>query len=572
MPQPSIPAGSPLKARRGRRRYLSSLVVALTALPVLAHVELNTAAGAALNATEVTVAAVADARVLEASPTTNYGSLSRLDVDSPGEQSYLRFDVNGVSGTVQRATLRFFVRNGSSNGPSLYRTSATWAEAAITWNNRPAPTSGAIANLGTATSGTWSEYDLTGSLTGDGTYDFVLLPDSTDGVQFDSREGASPPQLVLTVGDGGSVNAPPVAADDTATTVADTAVDINVAANDRDPDGVLDLASTTTDCTTCTTPGNGVLLNNGNGTFRYTPNAAFTGPDSFTYQICDTLASCDTALVTITTTLPGTGSEVFVGAADIASCSRSTDEATARLLDNIPGTVFTIGDNAYPASSTADMTNCYGPTWGRHRSRTHPTVGDNDYDTAGAAGYYSYFGAAAGDPSRGYYSYDLGTWHIIHLNAECSSVGGCSPSSPQGQWLAADLAANPRACILALHHEPLFSSRGGRSSLRDFWNPLYAAGADVVLSGHRHNYERFARQTPTGVADPVRGIRQFVVGTGGASLSSFGSTIAANSEVRNDRTHGVLKLTLHPTSYDWQFVPIAGQTFTDAGSTSCTSS
>ena len=155
----------------------------------------------------MTVAPVADARVLEANPTTNYGSLSRLDVDNPGEQSYLRFAVNGVSGTVQRATLRFFVRNGSSNGPSLYRTSATWTEAAITWNNRPPPTSGAIANLGTATSGLWSEYDLTGQITGNGTYDFVLLPDSTDGVQFDSREGASPPQLVLTVGDGVPVNA-----------------------------------------------------------------------------------------------------------------------------------------------------------------------------------------------------------------------------------------------------------------------------------------------------------------------------------------------------------------------------
>jgi hypothetical protein len=138
--------------------------------------------------------------------------------------------------------------------------------------------------------------------------------------------------------------------------------------------------------------------------------------------------------------------------------------------------------------------------------------------------------------------------------------------------LRADLAANPRACILALHHEPLFSSKGGDSDLRDFWDPLYAAGADVVLSGHRHNYERFARQDPAGVSDPQRGIRQFVAGTGGSKLSSFGSTIAANSQVRNDRTHGVLKLTLHPTSYDWEFVPIAGQTFTDAGSASCTGS
>ena len=573
MPQPSIPRGRPLAVRGRRRRCLSALVVALTALPVLAQAELGTAADAAPSATQVVVGAVADARVLEASPTTNYGSLSRLDVDNPGEQSHLRFNVSGVSGAVQRATLRLFVRNGSSNGPSLYRTDAAWTEPAITWNNRPPATSGAIANVGTATAGTWSEYDLTGQVTGNGTHDFVLLPDSTDGIQYDSREGASAPQLVLEIGDGGSVNAPPVAADDTATTLADTAVDINVAANDTDPDGNLAPTSATTTCTGCTTPANGALVNNGDGTFRYTPDTDFTGTNSFTYQICDTLASCDTATVTITTTPPGgTQTQVFVGAGDIADCSRSSDDATAQLLDNIPGTVFTIGDNAYPSGSAASFTNCYGPTWGRQKARTHPTAGDNDYDTPGAAPYFSYFGAAAGDPARGYYSYDLGAWHIIHLNSECSKVGGCRPTSPQGQWLRADLAANPRACILALHHEPLFSSKGGDSDLRDFWDPLYAAGADVVLSGHRHNYERFARQSPAAVADPQRGIRQFVVGTGGSSLSSFSSTIAANSEVRNDRTHGVLKLTLHPTSYDWEFVPIAGQTFTDSGSASCTSS
>ncbi len=547
-------------------RYLASLVVVLTALPVLGHLQRDAAAAT----TEVTVAPMADARVLAAYPTTNFGSVSRLDVDSPGEQSFLRFDLTGVSGTVQRATLRLFVRNGSSNGPSLYRTSAAWTETAITWNNQPPPIGAAIADLGAATAGTWSEFDLTGHVTGNGSYDLVLLADSTDGIQFDSREGGSPPQLVVTMGDGGSVNAPPVAADDTAATLADTAVDIDVAANDHDPDGVLDLASATTACAGCTTPANGALVDDGDGTFRYTPDAAFTGTDHFTYEICDTLGSCDTATVTIITTSPGTGSEVFVGAGDIANCSRATDEATARLLDVIPGTVFTIGDNAYPDGSTADFTNCYGPTWGRHRGRTHPTLGDDDYDTAGAAGYFNYFGAAAGDPTRGYYSYDLGAWHVIHLNSECSRVGGCRSSSPQAQWLRADLAANPRACILALHHEPLFSSKGGDSDLRVYWDPLYAAGADVVLSGHRHNYERFARQSPTGAADPQRGIRQFVVGTGGTSLSTFGSTIAANSQVRNDRTHGVLKLTLHPTGYDWQFVPVAGQTFTDSGSTSCT--
>ena len=518
-----------------------------------------------------TLAAAADSRVLQASPTVNSGTVNRLDVDSPGEQSYLRFNVTGVTGTVQSATLRLFVRNSSANAPSLYFTANTWTETGITWNNKPAATGPAIADVTTATNGTWSEYDLTGDITGNGTYNFVLLPDGTDGIQYDSREGTSPPQLVLNGGGGGPTNAPPVAGDDTATTTAGTPVTINVAANDQDPNGNLSPASATTTCTGCANPGHGTLTNNANGTFTYTPTTGFTGTDSFTYQICDTLNACDTAAVTINVYAVGTGSEVFVGAGDIADCARTTDDATANLLDNIPGTVFTIGDNAYPAT-TAGLNNCYAPTWGRQKARTHPTAGDNDYDQTNAAPYYSYFGAAAGDPTKGYYSYNLGAWHIIHLNSNCSNVGGCRASSPQGQWLQADLAANPRACILALHHEPLFSSKGGDSDMRDFWTPLYAAGADVVLSGHRHNYERFAPQTPAGVADPARGIRQFVVGTGGSSLSSASSTIAANSQVRNSSTHGVIRFTLHPTSYDWQFVPIAGQTFTDSGSTSCVAS
>jgi hypothetical protein len=260
---------------------------------------------------------------------------------------------------------------------------------------------------------------------------------------------------------------------------------------------------------------------------------------------------------------------VFVGAGDIAHCSRTQDEQTAQLLDNIPGTVYTVGDNAYPNGSAADYNNCYQPTWGRHKARTHPAVGDNEYNTSGASGYYNYFGAAAGNPNEGWYSYDVGSWHIIVLNSNCSQVGGCDPNSPQGQWLQADLAAHPSTCTLAIHHEPLFSSSGGGDAdLRDFWVPLYAAGADIVLVGHRHIYERFALQNPDGVADPGRGIREFVVGTGGASLSSLGTT-APNSQVRNNTTFGVLKFTLYPTSYDWQFIPIASQTFTDSGSASC---
>ncbi len=261
---------------------------------------------------------------------------------------------------------------------------------------------------------------------------------------------------------------------------------------------------------------------------------------------------------------------VLVGAGDIAGCGSQKDEETATLLDNIAGTVFTLGDNVYPDGTNLQFSDCYDPTWGRHKARTRPSPGNHDYHTSGASGYFNYFGAAAGDVGKGYYSYDVGDWHIIVLNSECAEVGGCDSGSAQWQWLQADLAANPKACTLAYWHHPRFSSgrHGNSTRSQDFWQLLYAAGADIVLNGHDHTYERFAPQDPSGNADPGRGIREFVVGTGGAGLYSFG-TPEPNSEVRENDTHGVLKLTLHPSSYDWEFIPIAGQTFTDSGNAAC---
>ena len=264
---------------------------------------------------------------------------------------------------------------------------------------------------------------------------------------------------------------------------------------------------------------------------------------------------------------PPPHSVVFVGAGDIAGCSTSGDEATANLLDNIAGTVFTVGDNAYDSGTAAEFTNCYNPTWGRHKTRTRPAPGNHDYVTPGAAGYYGYFGANAGDPAKGYYSYDLGDWHIIALNSNIARDAG----SPQEQWLRADLAASTKSCTLAYWHHPRFSSgfeHGNDTSIQPLWQALYDYSADVVLSGHDHDYERFAPQTPTGVADPTRGIREFIVGTGGRSHYSLG-TLKANSQVFDATSYGVLKLTLGTGGYDWEFVHVAGATFTDAGSAGC---
>ena len=256
--------------------------------------------------------------------------------------------------------------------------------------------------------------------------------------------------------------------------------------------------------------------------------------------------------------------EVFVGAGDIAQCTTGGQhEETARLLDSIPGTVFALGDNAYQSGTLQEYNECYGRFWGRHRSRTRPVPGNHEYETPGAAGYFDYFGGNAGPRGLGYYSFDLGSWHVVALNSNIP-VG---TTSAQGSWLRADLAANPSRCTLAYWHHPMYSSgrHGNYERMGDLWRILSDAGAELVLSGHDHTYERFAPQDAGGFADDAHGIRQFVVGTGGASLYPF-SMIRPNSEARLSAL-GVLKLTLRTGGYDWEFVTVSGPG--DFGSGAC---
>ena len=272
-----------------------------------------------------------------------------------------------------------------------------------------------------------------------------------------------------------------------------------------------------------------------------------------------------TAEVTVTARPPGRG-EVLVGAGDIADCGSSGAEATAALLDAIPGTVFTAGDNAYSSGTASEYANCYDPTWGRHKARTRPAPGNHEYNTGDAAPYYAYFGANAGPSGRGYYSYDLGDWHLISLNSNIDMSAG----SAQELWLRADLAATTKTCVLAYWHHPRFSSgsHGSSTESQPLWQALYDYNADVVVVGHDHNYQRFAPQTPSGAPDPVRGMREFVAGTGGRSHYSF-STPIANTEAYNTDTWGVLKLTLDAASYSWEFIPITGGTYRDSGTGAC---
>jgi hypothetical protein len=254
--------------------------------------------------------------------------------------------------------------------------------------------------------------------------------------------------------------------------------------------------------------------------------------------------------------------QVFVGAGDIASCDNGAEQ-TSRLLDQIGGLVFVLGDNAYPNGTAEQYRDCYHPAWGRHRARSRPVPGNHEYDVPGAVPYFDYFLGLAGAPGLGYYSFDLGAWHVVALNSNIPVDG----RSAQAAWLRADLATNERACTLAYWHHPLFSSGGygGTPKMREIWGTLYDADAEIVLNGHEHFYERFAPQDPDGWPDRARGIRQFIVGTGGAPLRER-TGIGANSELVLS-THGVLKLTLRGDGYDWDFVPVAGPA--DSGTGSC---
>ncbi|MDP3938135.1 MAG: alkaline phosphatase [Deltaproteobacteria bacterium] len=257
---------------------------------------------------------------------------------------------------------------------------------------------------------------------------------------------------------------------------------------------------------------------------------------------------------------------VLVGAGDIADCALDGDDATAALVQAIPGFVFTAGDNAYQDGTALDFADCYDPSWGRFRTRTRPTPGGHDYRTPGGAGYYAYFGPSAGTPGQGYYSYEVGAWHVVALNSNIPR----DSSSPQFAWLRADLAANHKHCLLAYVYHPRFSSgqHGSVAAMQPIWEMLYAAGAEVVISGHDHLYERFVPQRPDGTPDPAQGIRQFTVGTGGALLTGIRLRLPTSEFVQTGRW-GVLRLALNDSSYQWEFVQAPGGRMLDSGTGTC---
>ncbi len=277
------------------------------------------------------------------------------------------------------------------------------------------------------------------------------------------------------------------------------------------------------------------------------------------------------AAIAAAVALAGPPSATLVAGGDIASCSSNGDEATALLVDAIPGTVATLGDAVYDVGTADAFGRCYAPSWGRFVARTRPAPGNHEYADPGAAGYFAYFGRRAGPTRNGWYAYDLGDWRIYALNSNCAAIGGCATSSPQVRWLRRDLATHRRPCALAYWHHARFSSglHGSDPVMDTVSRILHAGGADVVLSGHDHLYERFAPQSPSGLrTTPALGMRPFVVGTGGRSHYPVRTRLPASQRVSTS-DFGVLQLTLRPRSYTWRFVPVAGSAFTDTGFTNC---
>jgi alkaline phosphatase len=257
---------------------------------------------------------------------------------------------------------------------------------------------------------------------------------------------------------------------------------------------------------------------------------------------------------------PGPAAKTLVAVGDIGSCNSQADEAVAQLVDRLGGAIASLGDTVYETGSDQEFAQCFAPAWGPMKSRIHPAVGNHEYETDGAAGYYDYFGSAAGGRGQGWYSYDLGGWHVVVLNSNCELVG-CGAGSPQLAWLRQDLSKADASCLMAYWHHPRWSSgrHGSNAFVQPFWSQLERAGVDVILNGHDHDYERIS----------VDGVREFVVGTGGRSLYAWPGRPLATTQTRSNQAYGALWMELQPGGYLWRYVALGGSGFTDAGSGSC---
>ncbi len=545
----------------------------------------------------------ADAYVNSAKPSANYGTATTLRVGtSPERRAFLRFSLTGIADPVTKATLRVNVKRSSRFGLSVWRVSdPSWGEKALTWSSAPALASAATAAVGSVSAG-WVALDVTPLVSGNGSFGFALSSSSTTSINLNSREAGPSlaPQLVV---ETQSVQSAPQNL--SAPTIAGTVEQSQTLSVDAGSWSGTQPISYAYQWRRCDAVGAACADIDGASGQTYQLGLSDVG-STIRVQVTATnsagsssASSAATAPVSAAPVIFPPGSDPVVAAAGDIACNTAPTSAgsschyglTAQAIAADPTItdVLTLGDNQYTCGEYSNFLTYYDPTWGSFKIRTHPSIGNHEYNTApttagcqptattpGAKGYFDYWNGVdvaagpAGDRSKGYYSYDIGSWHLIALNSNCAQVGGCAAGSAQETWLKSDLAAHPTECTLAYWHHPRWSSgmHGSNTSTSAFWNDLYAAGADLVLNGHDHDYERFAPQTPSGAFDPASGIREFVVGTGGRSHYAFTAALP-NSELRNADTFGILKLSLHQQSYDWQFVAEPGASFSDAGSGAC---
>ena len=530
----------------------------------------------------ISLSPVSDTYSTHKSPTQNNGTSGTLWVDGDSGlelQTYIRFSISGLTQSVSSAKLWLYVNNGSNGGPSVFQTSPAWSETGLTWNTAPGPIGNALSTVQTLSGSTWVSFDVSAAITGNGDVAFVLLPNSIDAAGFNSRESATNrPRLDLTLGSPVNPTATSIAtvAPSATFTPAATATSTPTASSTATPTSTSTTSpatSTATSVSTATQTGTATATSSGTavptatvtgtvavtmtGTATTTPSATATNTASATSTASATATRTATATPSVTpTATPPSGSVVVMAAGDIVCGQASTNSwckqaQTAAVIQSAnPDAVLALGDVQYECAEMADFRAYFDPTWGQFKGKIHPTSGNHEYKTGApcvtnkgdAAEYYAYFGSLAGDPSKGYYSFNLGAWHIVALNSNCSVIGGCGAGSPQETWLRGDLAANPRSCTLAYMHYPRYSSVAPFSSLTALWQALYDNGAEIVLAAHDHHYERYGPRNATGGSNPTNGIVEFIVGTGGKQPNqSFGSV---DTPVATGTVPGVLKLTL----------------------------
>lgn len=479
--------------------------------------------------TTLTYVAEADTYASSLRVRRNFGGGPALRTDgTPEVSSFLRFDLGGLDAPVSGAVLRVFADSTNAAGIDVRGVATnSWGETTLTYLNSPRMTP-AVDSSGPIRAGTWIQWDVTSLLRGTDRISFALTSSSVTATRLASRESPNSPTLLLTT----SLELSPSPPDST---------------GGSPPRSPPDSASGSMTPSPPTSVGGSVSPS--------PPPRTRSDPSPS----------------------PRPGQFVVMGAGDIAceppslpAPSTCHEFYTSELLTSAD-LVLTFGDNQYQDGALGKFLGSYHRSWGRFKAKTRPAVGNHDYLTPGAAGYFDYFGSLAGERGKGYYSFDAGGWHFVALNSECSDVGGCGPGSPQYEWLRADLSASTAQCTAAYWHHPRFSAGKYHDDPRyqPFWELLYADAAEVVMSGHDHNYQRYAPMTPEGLRNDAFGMRQFVVGTGGKNHYPVDSLAVPNREVANDSTYGVLKLTLRSDGYDWAFVPAVGGSFTDAGSGVC---